>query len=276
MFSNSQLDWIIADHFALDQEWERAVRRISSNILVIDGQGDRKHDCEILLDQNPGEDEVTRHSHLVAPTTRRLIGPRFALLRPEFRHLRNSVAPRDVVRRIFVFFGGVDATRETAKTLEALRAVTGNFPNLKIDGVVGKTNPEWVNLNTTFGADVGVRLVQATDDIATIMARADLAIGAGGITALERMSLKLPAIVIVTAKNQQTQVEALSKTGSVLSLGEAAHVQQSHIAHAVNAVVSEGCARHFGNEWVNVVDARGCIRVADLLAASPAHTSDPE
>ena len=48
------LDWLIVDHYALDHRWELPLRLSSKRIMVIDDLADRRHDCDLLLDQNYG------------------------------------------------------------------------------------------------------------------------------------------------------------------------------------------------------------------------------
>jgi spore coat polysaccharide biosynthesis predicted glycosyltransferase SpsG len=54
------------------------------------------------------------------------------------------------------------------------------------------------------------------DDLAQLMADADLGIGAAGGTALERCCLGLPAIVLVLADNQRIQAASLQDTGAAI------------------------------------------------------------
>ena len=49
---NKNWDYIIVDHYALDERWEKLVRVKCKKLLVIDDIADRKHVCDILLDQN--------------------------------------------------------------------------------------------------------------------------------------------------------------------------------------------------------------------------------
>ncbi len=107
--SDSKWDWLIVDHYALDAQWESAVRAVSKKILVIDDIADRLHDCDLLLDQNYYANMDSRYKGKVPLYCRLLLGPRYALLRDEFRQLREKVKLRTgPVKRILVFFGGVE------------------------------------------------------------------------------------------------------------------------------------------------------------------------
>ena len=49
---SNKVDWIIIDHYSLDYKWEEKLRRYTMKIMVIDDLANRKHNCDILLDQN--------------------------------------------------------------------------------------------------------------------------------------------------------------------------------------------------------------------------------
>lgn len=81
-------DWLVIDHYALDIRWEQQLVRYCKKLMVIDDLADRVHACDLLLDQNLGrarEDYVA----LLPASGKALIGPEYALLRPEFAALRD-------------------------------------------------------------------------------------------------------------------------------------------------------------------------------------------
>jgi len=60
--SEEAWDWLIVDHYALDMHWESAMRRTAKQIMVIDDIADRRHDCDVLLDQNFYSDMQKRYT----------------------------------------------------------------------------------------------------------------------------------------------------------------------------------------------------------------------
>ena len=95
-------DWLIVDHYALDAAWERELRSLALKLMVIDDLADRSHDCDLLLDQNL--QEPGRYEALIPKTCMTLIGPKYALLRPQFAEARRNLRVRDgCVSRLLVF-----------------------------------------------------------------------------------------------------------------------------------------------------------------------------
>src|SRR5690606_26558309 len=126
--------------YSIDIQWELKLRTYVNRIMVIDDLANRRHDCDLLLDQNLYENMEQRYMGLVPETCKLLLGPRYALLRPEFREARKKLRPRDgTVRRILIFFGGTDPTNETLKAIEAVRLL--NCSDIEVDVVVGAKNP---------------------------------------------------------------------------------------------------------------------------------------
>ena len=83
--------------------------------------------------------------------------------------------------------------------------------------------------------------------MASLMAAADLFIGAGGTSSWERCCIGLPALVIATADNQIAQAEALARAGAQLYLGPAQSVTGERLARTLEAILGlSGCTRASG------------------------------
>ena len=192
-------DWIVVDHYALDERWEKAVRANCKKLMVIDDLADRRHDCDVLLDQNFYVDMQTRYVSKVPAHCQLLLGPGFALLREEFRTLREKVKVRTGnVKKILVFFGGVDADNFTSLAMQALAELN---ITLQVDVVIGSQHPNREQIQQACIYH-GFICHEQTTRMAELMAEADLAIGAGGTATWERCCLGLPTICFCLAENQ--------------------------------------------------------------------------
>jgi UDP-2,4-diacetamido-2,4,6-trideoxy-beta-L-altropyranose hydrolase len=130
------VDWLVVDHYGIDASWERAARACARRILVIDDLANRSHDCELLLDQNFNSQGSARYAAHIPQSCRPLLGPQFALLRPEFMQARKCAKPRTgQVERLFVFFGGADAADCTSAALAALSRLEHEWQS--VDVVIG-------------------------------------------------------------------------------------------------------------------------------------------
>ncbi len=263
-------DWLVVDHYALESGWEQAMSRVARHVMVIDDLADRAHACDVLLDQNLFSAMQARYQGLVPPGCTLLLGPHYALLRPEFAQAAASPGPRDTAgRRVFVFFGGTDSDNETGKALDAIARL--RRPDLAVDVVLGPGNPHAEQLVRRWGGESWLRVHRNVDDMATLMARADFAIGASGASAWERCCVGLPTICIAIALNQVAIAQGLAEQGACTYLGVPAEVTQDDIAAAVRAWLDDDAARsRVAAAARALVDGRGCQRVAALLRENAA------
>lgn len=260
-------DWLIVDHYGLDAAWERQFRPAVGRIFVIDDLADRPHDCDLLLDQNLHAAMDQRYTGLLPRHARQLLGPRFALLRPEFHKARASLRKRDgTIRRVLIFFGGVDLTQETEKSLEALRRL--NRPDVAVDVVVGCGNPRADDISAKCSKMPNVMFHRQVANMAELMARSDFSFGAGGSTHWERCSVGLPTAVTVTAANQSTVTRDLAERNAVLLLGPSAAVDVARYQSVLDNLPVEQLAALQAASLV-LADGRGADRVALSLCDEP-------
>jgi UDP-2,4-diacetamido-2,4,6-trideoxy-beta-L-altropyranose hydrolase len=225
-------DWLIIDHYALDRNWESAMRDCARRIAVIDDLADREHDCDLLLDQNLVVGMSERYEGKVPEQCVSLLGPRFALLQDAYAVLRREVLPRKgPVKRLLVFFGGSDPENLTARTLTAIESL--DLTDVAVDVVVGNSNPHRAEVMAMASKIPGAALHTDLPSLAPLMASADLALGAGGVTSWERCCLGLPSLVITFAANQGPVAAELDRRGLIRWLGDSATVDLASISRAV-------------------------------------------
>lgn len=226
------VSWLVVDHYRLDARFESRLQQQGLRILVLDDLADRHHDCDLLLDQNLCRDMEHRYDGLLPAACRTLLGPSYALLRPEFLQARRELQERKGdFKRLLISFGGADPTNETAKTLVAL-GFLGNH-GLLLDVVVGASNPHAISLQADCAALPGCSFHTQIDTMAAIMSRADLAVGSGGATTWERCFLGLPSLVVVVARNQLLLTEAVTAAGAAWNLGWHSEVSPMTIADQI-------------------------------------------
>jgi len=229
--ADTQWNWLIVDHYGLDARWESLLRQTAKNILVIDDIADRCHDCDVLLDQNLYAEMESRYTGKVSPRCQLLLGPRYALLREEFRQQRQQVGLRSGrAKRVLIFFGGVDLDNYTARAIAALANI--GRQDLSVDVVIGAQHPHRSEINVACRTH-GFRCHVQTTRMAELMASSEVAIGAGGSASWERCCLGLPTITVSLAANQFDIATALAHAGASLFLGNQEVATQENIQDAL-------------------------------------------
>jgi UDP-2,4-diacetamido-2,4,6-trideoxy-beta-L-altropyranose hydrolase len=262
----TQADWLIVDHYGLDKEWERLLRPHAAKIMVIDDLADRRHDCDLLLDQNFFIDGGKRYDKLISPSCTRLLGPKYALLRKEFREARTNLRERTgEVKRVLVFLGGGDPENITELAIEALS--DAELLNLQADVVIGSQNPHREKIEKLVQARPRTTLHIQANNMAELMCTADLAIGAGGSTTWERLYLGLPSIAIPIAKNQILPTKNLYDSGVIMSLGRGCKLSVINIKEILKkAFDNPEDLIEMSKNGINMISCNGLKDLTALLA----------
>lgn len=260
--SEMDADWLIVDHYRIDSRWERRMGEHARRLMVIDDLADRLHFCDLLLDQNY-EDEA-RYRNLVTGNCRLLLGPRYALLRDEFAERRSATGRQDkAINRILVFFGGSDPLDLTGATLKAL-SIPG-LNHLHVDLVVGANYLHSDALNRLAAIRGRTMIHGPRLHLADLMAVADIAVGAGGVTNWERMCIGLPSLVITLADNQIPVSEILDRLGVIRLLGKSEEVTVGAISEALfDEMRSHKIGKH-RNLAMKLCDGLGVERVVNAM-----------
>lgn len=259
-------DWVVVDHYGLDQRWESRVREHCTRLFVIDDLVDRPHQCEALLDQTLGR-IAADYRGLTPSDCVVFAGPEFALLRPEFSSLRSLSLTRRASPRldqILISMGGVDQQNATSTVLETLRISTLDR-GCRLEVVLGATAP-WLNHVRALAATMPFQteVLVGVRDMANRMASCDLAIGAAGSTSWERCCLGVPTLMVVLAENQRPSAAALAQHGTSILLGDAPEVGV-RLPQALASVADLRTLRRMSQAAASVCDGMGAQRIASFM-----------
>jgi len=233
--------------------------------MVIDDLADRPHDCDLLLDQNLYQSMDQRYKCLVPDYCNTLLGPKYALLRQEFATARKKLAQRDgQIRKVLVFYGGVDQTNETIKALKALSSVNDRL--LDVNVVVGTGNLDKEQIQNFCALNDNFHYHCQVDNMAELMVQTDLAIGAGGTATWERCAMGIPSIVLAVADNQKELAEVGARNGLFFYIGMSSTVSSDHLINAINFTMSfPETMQLYSANCIAMVDAKGVNRLVNHL-----------
>jgi UDP-2,4-diacetamido-2,4,6-trideoxy-beta-L-altropyranose hydrolase len=251
--------WIVVDHYELSDVWERRVAATGARVLAVDDLADRKHAANILLDQNLQHDPW-RYEKLVPPECVQLLGPRFALLRPQFSNALRR-ARSGTVARVLVTFGGSDPAGMTERSLAWL-----GKREVAVDVVAGPANPRGDAIRKLCSERPAWTYHASVDDMASLMGTADMAIGAPGSTTWERCFIGIPSVLVALADNQELIGEAADAEGLAVYVGRDDRVDDADARLAVTELIDDEPLRTaMSQRCLACVDGLGRCRVADAV-----------
>ncbi len=259
-------DWMVVDSYRLGADWELAARAAGVQVLAIDDGGVRPHACRLILDHNQIPGNAERYS-LSAPSAQQLIGPQYALLRSEFASAATLIRPpAEDVCSLLVCFGGADPGDATSRTLSAIADLLPATVQLQV--VVGGAYRHLSELQV-LAKGMNAHIWCQPPNLPELYVAADLAIGGGGVSALERCVLGVPSIVMTIADNQREAALGLAEAGALLFAGGADNEGIQRMRGFLQRCLVEPQVRQSviaaGRLLVNVAGATNVVRQLEMI-----------
>lgn len=208
---------VVVDHYGINLAWEEFVKSsIACKLVVIDDLV-RQHNADLIIDQTYGVDPNEYLSHSAVKYV--LTGSEYALLNTQFSVFHKlAVEERKAknTHKLMISMGGVDKPNATLKVLEALSMRETKFDTTVL---LSERAPHFHSVSSFCkGNEDWVRHITFSENMAELMLKHTIAIGAPGSTSWERTCIGLPSILIPLAENQKKICDTLVSEKAVLSL----------------------------------------------------------
>lgn len=263
---DSNAAWMVLDGYRFAASFRKEIDRGGARLLVIDDLGDLGpyESCDAVHNQNVAEASLIYGDRDAA--VRWLLGPRYALLRPEFvagRRPPLKVAPRG--QRILVSLGGSDPKGLTVPVLRALEsadaaldicvAIGGGFKRVEAIRRAARSSRH------------SVRFLEGVDDLSGPMADCDLAVIAAGTTLWEAAYSGTPTLALVVVDNQAPGAATFAAAGAGIVLDARSGLNGAMLREAAARLLPDAAARlRLARSGRRLVDGRGAARTAEALA----------
>ena len=121
IIKDKKIDWIIIDHYNIDYKWENMIKPYVKNIMVIDDYTNRKHDCNILLNQQIDSDLGDKiYKNIINNNCKLFLGNKYIIFNKNFFDILNKIKIKKIneLNRINIFMGGSDPDNITLSIIE--------------------------------------------------------------------------------------------------------------------------------------------------------------
>lgn len=253
---------VVADSYLYGSDYLAALAGRGLIAAAIDDMGALgAYPCDLIVNQNLHADAALYHGK--AGDAVLMLGPSFAILRPEFAAARG---PRDLplaARRVLVTFGGVDPKGASVKALDALRLLAGQA---EAELIIGAANPRADEIKAAGAGLTHVEIVAGVTDMAARLARADIVLSAGGTTVWEAACMGAPMLLVAAAPEEAVSAGLLAKGGACRFLGPVEALDGKAIAEAIADFSGDLAARARASVLgQSLVDGLGAARVAEAI-----------
>lgn len=220
---------------------------------------------DVLIDPTPGRVVEDWRHHAGAAAV--LTGTEHALLAPGLaatRPVRPPTARRDV-RHIVIAFGASDSRDASSLAVQAARMA---LPLARITVLATSMFPQRDRLRALCDG-LGAEYLQDCREPGSVLAGADLAIGAAGVSALERACLGLAQGVIALVDRQIASCHAAVELGLATYFGPLEALDRDALAGQVAAFAGDvGARAAMAARGHAVIDGQGAWRVTEALMAA--------
>jgi len=256
--------WVVLDGYHFDEAYQKQVKKAGHRLLVIDDMAHLEHYCaDIVLNQNLHAEQL---NYSCEPYTQLLLGTQYAVLRREFLKWRNWKREiPEVARKVLVTLGGGDPDNVTFKVIRAINRL--ELEDLEVKVVIGPSNPHMASLKeAVHHSPFTIHLLASVENMAELMAWADVAISGGGSTCWEMAFMGLPNLVVVLADNQWPVAEQLDTAGAAVNLGWFENLSSSQIVQTLARLLkSSDRWAEMAQRGRGVVDGEGNARILTRL-----------
>lgn len=253
-----QASKLVLDDYRIHDDYQQVLKNEGMHWLQFDGAAQKNLWADWVVNAVPGTSPDLYADKLKNPHTRLLLGPNYALLRPEFTA---QTALKKAERSVFVFAGGGD-DKQVLKLL--LRSVlTLDMPVTVC--VVSTSNNPGLNDLVQWIAQHGQHKIELhvdAPDMSALMRSCSLAMVSGGTVTYEVNATGLPMVLFSMAQNQTAQVQAWVASTGAKYLGD----YRSLTVAAVQAAVMQ-CLQDAHKPVKRLVDGQGARRIVQEMMA---------
>lgn len=264
-----EADLVVFDHYRLGRDAHVAARESGAFVVAVDDLADRPLGASVILDTGLGR-RPQDYESLVGDGTELLLGPAFALVRPDFFERRSKALQRrsaqETAARVLVSMGLTDVGAITDRVVGRIWPRLGGA---RLDIVVGAGAPSLPSLRRLADRDPDVSVHVDTDRMAELAAQADVAVGAGGSSAWERCVLGLPSLIVTLAPNQVPSALAMAEAGAAEVVDAAAPDFDASFDRAFLGLTRNAERRRAVSlTCADLCDGLGAVRAAESILSA--------
>jgi UDP-2,4-diacetamido-2,4,6-trideoxy-beta-L-altropyranose hydrolase len=248
---------VVLDGYQFDSDFQRQIKRRGCKLVCIDDFHNQHFYADLVINHAP---DVTKDDYMGEIYTKYLLGPDYALLRPEFlesKFYEKKKISRDI-KNIFICFGGSDSKNLTAKILSWIPS-----KDYSVTVVLGNAYSHQDKLAETIeerpDLEISVKTSLSAKEMRHELEKADLAVVPASGILFEVISARLPAISGYYIDNQQGIYSGFKYLGCII---DAKNFEKEYFHEAIKAVDNKSLALIRKNQ-IETIDGLSMNRIQE-------------
>jgi spore coat polysaccharide biosynthesis predicted glycosyltransferase SpsG len=253
---------VVTDSYLIGNRYIARLRAAGFYVVAIDDLARFPFPCQLVVNFGMHARQLSYQSS--SGDTSFLLGPQYALLRPEFWHV-DSRTIDDIVQNVLITIGGSDPHNLMPRMLASLDELSDKFT---ITAVIGPffENRREIELSR----DRCGRRVRLVDDPCLVrdhMLQADLAVSAGGETLYELAATGTPCVAFQVADNQSDNIQGMAAQGVLWSAGAVGDADLlDHVKTTTQRLIQSARTRlEMSKAGQLLIDGHGASRVVEMI-----------
>ena len=251
---------VLLDSYFVTPDYMAAVKR-EAPLVYIDDLNAFDYPADLVVNY------TLYGGKLAYPQNKRyLLGPKYALLRREFRNVPQQHA-KEQVKDVLLTTGGADSEHVALRCVQYLweRPEDGTIYHV----VLGGMNQDAAEIERLAVGRAHIVLHRNVSDMRSLMLGCDVAVSAGGTTLFELCACGVPTVTYVLADNQIMNAASFEEAGLILNAGDIRNNHQllAHIFEHLEALIQDRPLRqHMAERMQAMVDGNGAMYVVGAMA----------
>ena len=254
---------VILDCYYLDHFWEKEIYRLAKKIIVIDDLANRKHFCDLLIDQNYHSNKINRYEKLLLKKTKILQGLKYVILSKEIRQNKFRFQKILKVKNILIFFGGTDIKNLTIKILEIL--IKNKIEKKYKFSIIITSSNKNIKFIIKICHIHKFKLIINTDKMGYYISKSDFILSTGGIFTWEKLFFNKPSMVIPSNINQISTLDNLDKKKCLRLFKYNKNLNNNFYQQFFNLINNIEVLNIYSQNTIGMIDGDGVKRIINNI-----------
>lgn len=250
---------VLLDSYFVTSDYMLAIKQ-EVQLVYIDDQNAFDYPADLVVNYMLYADKFAYPQN-----KRYLLGPKYALLRKEFRNVPWRQA-KGRAADVLLSTGGADSEHMALRCVKHLRKRPDDGITYHV--VLGAMNQDTTEIERLSAGCTHIVLHRNVSDMRSLMLQCDAAVSAGGTTLFELCACGIPAVTYILADNQILNAESFKTAGLMLCAGDIRGNGQA--AEAVfkqleRLIQDQASRQHMAEQMRLLVDGNGASRLAKKI-----------
>lgn len=232
--SEYKADLIITDSYDVNEEYFNKLRPFFKINGYMDDVNKCKMNVDFIINQNINAEDINYQPN-INKDTKLFLGTKYCLLRHEFREKYEKKQVKERAEELLLTLGGMDKNHNTIKILKEI-----SESNINIHVIAGSAFDEKLlyDINELSKKFDNIK-VYKNANMSAVMKKCDIAISACGSTLYELCAMKVPAIGIIIADNQQLVAKKMKENSLIMEEYYINELKKDDLRLSLNRLIND-------------------------------------